>query len=54
MNLPTEDLHELIRQQASYATLVNWLQQRLGCTYLEACAHLNEELKLYRQLHTSS
>ena len=54
MNLPTEDLHELIRQQASYATLVDWLQQRLNCSYLDACSHLNEELKQYRQLHASS
>jgi hypothetical protein len=54
MNLSTEDLHELIRQQASYATLVTWLQQRQGCSYREACIQLNEELKQYRQLYASS
>jgi hypothetical protein len=54
MNPTLENLHELIRQQASYASLVDLIQQRLGCTYLEACTRLNAELEEYRRFHAAS
>ncbi|MEM0979777.1 MAG: hypothetical protein AAGH78_05830 [Cyanobacteria bacterium P01_H01_bin.58] len=47
------ELHDLIRQQASYSTLVNWLQQREHCPYRDACMRLNEELAKYRSHYAS-
>jgi hypothetical protein len=54
MNPPLDELHELIRQQASYSMLVAWLQQRQGCSYGEACQQINQTLRQYRQQHQAS
>jgi hypothetical protein len=53
MNSLSEEIHELIRQQASYSVLVAWLQKRQGCTYQEACKQVNQVLQQYRLDHTA-
>jgi len=53
MNPLSEEIHELIRQQASYSVLVAWLQKRQGCTYQEACKQVNQVLQQYRIDHTA-
>jgi len=45
----SDDFHDLMRQQASYATLVAWRQRQQGCSYAEACQQINHLLRLYRQ-----
>jgi RNA processing factor Prp31 len=45
------ELHELIRDGASYSELVSWIQKRQRCKYIDACKQLNTELKNYRLLH---
>ncbi|MEM9005345.1 MAG: hypothetical protein AAGE59_17705 [Cyanobacteria bacterium P01_F01_bin.86] len=42
------DLCALIQQQASYAELVAWMQQREQCNYMQACLKINEVLRQYR------
>lgn len=42
------ELHELIRQQASYSTLAAWIQKQEKCSYMDACIKLNNVLKQYR------
>ena len=49
-----DELHVLIRQQASYSDLVAWIRKREDCQYLTACAKLNAELKRYRLKHLAS
>ena len=49
-----DELHVLIRQQASYSDLVAWIRKREDCQYLTACAKLNAELKQYRLKHLAS
>lgn len=47
------ELHDLIRQQASYSTLVDWLQRKENRPYRDACIRLNEELAKYRSQYAS-
>ncbi len=49
-----DELHDLIRQQASYTKLVAWLQQKEKCAYRDACLRLNEELAKYRLLYSAA
>ncbi|MEM6436787.1 MAG: hypothetical protein AAF773_23480 [Cyanobacteria bacterium P01_D01_bin.115] len=49
-----DELHVLIRQQASYSDLVDWIREKEDCQYLTACAKLNAELKRYRLQHLAS
>ncbi|MEL6398271.1 MAG: hypothetical protein AAFO87_17820 [Cyanobacteria bacterium J06607_6] len=49
-----DELHVLIRQQASYSDLVDWIREKEDCQYLTACAKLNAELKRYRLKYLAS
>jgi hypothetical protein len=54
MDPSLDELHALIRQQASYSMLVAWLQQRQSCSYPEACKQINHTLRQYRLQHQAS
>lgn len=47
-NATMNELHELIRNQASYSELVAWVQKHSGCSYREACIKVNGEMQQYR------
>jgi hypothetical protein len=51
---PMDELNELIRQQASYSSLVAWVQQRTGHSYRDACLTVNRIMQQYRRQHLTS
>ena len=46
-----QEFDELIYQQASYSTLIAWMQKHSACSYIEACTQVNAELQRYRLQH---
>ena len=49
-----QEFDELIYQQASYSTLIAWMQKHSGCSYIQACTRVNAELKRYRTQHQNA
>jgi hypothetical protein len=46
-----DELNDLIRQQASYSSLVAWVQKRTGRSYRDACLTVNRVMRRYRHQH---
>lgn len=46
-----DELNELIRQQASYSSLVAWVQKHTGHSYRDACLTVNRVMQRYRHQH---
>jgi hypothetical protein len=46
-----DELNELIRQQASYSSLVAWVQKHTGRSYRDACLTVNHVMQRYRRQH---
>lgn len=46
-----DELNDLIRQQASYSSLVAWVQKHRGRSYRDACLTVNRVMQRYRHQH---
>lgn len=49
-----DELNELIRQQASYSSLVAWVQKHTGRSYRDACLTVNRVMQRYRHQHQAA